>query len=147
MHDVYNPFTASRDRTDTSIGGGSAGLALVGTTPSNFPAVVLGGLLASRIYQVTFGFRIGWIQDSNHALNWSGDIVIDASISTDLSGVATVTFNSAPYFDTSRLPTAGLGSVATVAASTGGFTVTATGVAANTHAWYEFFLLRYRDVT
>jgi hypothetical protein len=128
-------------------GGSASNLALTGLTPGSFFAVTLAGLGASKIYQVTYGFRIGWILDSNHASNWSGDIVIDGYITTDGSSVATVGFNTTPIFDSSRLSSAGSGSTATVVASAGGFTVTATGVAGNTHAWYEYFVMKYRDVT
>jgi hypothetical protein len=145
------------DLSNFKSGGSAADLALAGATPvpttAAFPAVTIAGLAASKKYQATFGFRVGWYLDSNHASNWSGDIVIDASVVTDGSAVATVTFNTTPYFDAIRFATAGAGCTATVAASAGGFTVSATGItgasgaSTDSHAWYEYWIMKYRDVT
>lgn len=126
----------------------AANLALTANTSTPFPAYTLSGLAASSIYQVEFQFEVGLSVDSDHTINGAITWTVQATISTNGSGVATVTFNTTPVPNISYLPTGLAGATATVAASTGGFTISVTrptGVAC--HAWYYVYWVRIKNVT
>ena len=82
--------------------------------------VVIGGLDPSSRYSVTFDLR-----STIYTAGASGsmNILIDAEVATDGVSVATVSLNTAPFADTSRLPPALVGATMNVAPSAGGFTV------------------------
>lgn len=92
-------------------------------------AQTLTGWGASKAYTCRFGMRVTMWKDATKAHSGSLDCTIDAYVTTDGAGVATVAFGTTPYFDPSLLVAGLSGAAATVAASAGGFTVSATRVA------------------
>ena len=110
--------------------------------------VVLPGLGASKKYTATLGCRVVMYTDADHTVAGSIDLVIDVNIATDGSSVATSTLTGTPSPDTSRLPAGLAGATATVAASAGGFTISATrptGVAC--HAKARWWTNTFEDLT
>ncbi len=93
------------------------------------PAVTLTGLDASSTYALRLGLSVTIWKTAAQATNGTLDCVVDASVVTDASSVATVTVTTAPYFDTSLLGAGLAGVSASAAASTGGFTLSAVRVA------------------
>jgi hypothetical protein len=111
-------------------------------------AVVLSGLTASKIYLAQLGVRVFQYLDSAHGTGGAIDIVIGVSIATDGASVATVTLSGTPVPDTSNLPAGLSGATATVAASAGGFTISATRKAGSaSHARAKWFVNKFEDVT
>ena len=105
------------------------------------------GLTASHRYQVTLGGRVEVRAYADHAVVGSVDFSVDAAVSVDGSGVATFVFGTVGK-DPSRLPAGLAGATCAVAASTGGFTVTATqATSVRTLVACEVWTTGYRDVT
>jgi hypothetical protein len=110
--------------------------------------VVVCGLAASHKYLCTLGVRVYVYTDADHAVGGAVDIVIGMSIVTDASAVATCTLSGTVIPDTSNLPTGVSGATATVAASTGGFTVSATRKAGTAcHCRAKWWINKFEDVT
>jgi len=129
-------------------GGSTVNLAVGAGATVAFPADTIGGLGANKIYNVTYGFRCGLVKDADHHVNGEIDFQVGASVATNGASVATVTFATVPVPNVSYLPAGLAGATFTVAASAGGFTVSVTAPGAVAcHAWFEFWLQRYRDVT
>lgn len=123
--------------------GTGSSTALSTDASTSLGAVTISGLDASSKYSIRYSMWVTVWKDAT--LTDSGVLAcdIDAYVSTDASAVATVTFQSTPYFDTSLLPAGLIGASATVAASTGGFTLYATRVASTaSHAIYFYGTLR-----
>jgi len=130
-------------------GGSSVNLAVGAGLTVAFPAYVIPDLAhAVKTYCATFGFRCGMYNDALHTNNGEMDFQVGMSIVTDIAGVATVTLDTVPVPNVSYLPAALAGATFTVAPTAGGFTVSVTAPGALAcHAWYDFWLQRYRDVT
>lgn len=111
-------------------------------------AVTISGLDASSTYIILYSIWVTIWKDATLADSGLMLCDVEAKVTTDGSSVATVVFQTTPYFDTSLLPAGLAGATATVAASTGGFTVSATRVAgvAST-AVYEYGALRRRKIS
>lgn len=141
-----NPLTGKFDITSTAGPQGATG-ATGATGPAGYaqhgtcedtelttnastalPAVTLTGLDASSTYALRIGMAVTIWKTATQATNGTLDCVVDASVVTDGSSVATVTFTSTPYFDSSLLATGLAGVSASSAASTGGFTISAVRV-------------------
>jgi hypothetical protein len=123
-------------------------VALSSNSSTSVLPVTLSGLVASKKYNFTLGIRVVEYTDSNHAVAGSIDLVVDCNATTDSSGVATCTLAGTPSPDTSRLPAGLSGATATVAASTGGFTIFATrptGTACHVRA--HWWVNTFEDVT
>jgi len=88
--------------------------------------VVLAGLAANRKYSCTVGARVRIWQTGTQANSGSIDLVVDLYITTDGASVATCTVQTTPFPDRSRLPAAITSATATLAASAGGFTISAS---------------------
>lgn len=108
------------------IGGSSTSVALTSDPSAAVLAVTLPNLLPSRYYTATLGSRVTMWRTATPLNSGSVDLTQDIAIQTDSSSVATVTLLSTAYVDTSRLPTELVSATMTVAASTGGFTISAT---------------------
>jgi hypothetical protein len=128
-------------------GGSTVNLVLGADGLQSFPAFVIPGLPINSKFSVTYGFRGGMYIDGTPADNGEMEFIVGASISTDGTGVATVTFNSPRTANLALLPASLSGTDFTADATTGGFTAKIQrppGVAC--HAWYEFWFQRYRQV-
>lgn len=129
-------------------GGNTAAVALGLDASSPVLAQTLSGLGNSKVYVARFGIRVTIWKDATKAHCGNMDCTIDAHIATNGAGVATVTFATTPYFDASLLIAGLAGAAATVAASAGGFTVSATRVAgvacSAVAAWW---CVTMRDIT
>lgn len=110
--------------------------------------MTLTGLTASRKYLATFGVRVSIWQEGTESNCGDLDCKFGAYITTDASAVATVTLLTTPNFDGSLVATALSTTVASVIASTGGFTVRATRPSAvSCSAAAEWWCARVRDIT
>ena len=122
--------------------------ALSSDASTSLGAVTIAGLDASSTYIILYSIWVTLWKDAT--LADSGLLLCDAEakVVTDASSVATVTFQSTPYFDPSLLPAGLAGAAATVAASTGGFTISATRVAGvASHAVYEYGTFARRKIS
>jgi len=108
------------------LGGSSSAVLLTSDSSTAVLAVTLPNLLPSRYYTATLGSRIAMWRTATPLNSGSVDLTQDIAIQTDSSSVATVTLLGTAYVDTSRLPTELVSATMTVAASTGGFTISAT---------------------
>lgn len=173
MNIIFNPFTGDFSVFDNSAalaksGGTMSGaLSMGGNALSNFDsghtnadvalgsdastsvlAVTLTGLGNSKKYLARLGAQVWQYLDSDHSVGGAIDITIGLSISTDSSGVATVTLSGTVVPDVQYLPSGLAGATATVATSTGGFTLSATRKASSaSHARAKFWIFNFEDVT
>ncbi len=105
-------------------------------------------LTASHKFCVSLGCRVTIYKDSDHTVAGYMDITVMVNMVTDGSSAVTSTFTITPVPDLSQLPSGLAGATCTVAASTGGFTISATrptGVAC--HAFARWWVNRFEDVT
>ena len=110
--------------------------------------VTLAGLAASGEYLAKLGLTVWIYTDANHAIGGPVDVVLGLAITTDGAGMAACTLSGTPIPDVSNLPTGVAGASATVAASTGGFTISATRPAGTAcHAGVQWWVNSFRNVT
>jgi hypothetical protein len=172
MSMVFNPFTGQFDLvgdvqvippvsplTGALDGGGysitnfdnghtTADVALASDPSAAVLVVVLPGLIALHKYLATLGVRVYVYTDADHSVGGAVDIVIGVSITTNASAVATCTLSGTVVPDTSNLPAAMEGATTTVAASAGGFTISATRKpATNCHARAKWWVNTFEDAT
>lgn len=134
--------------TNFANGRTSADVALSTDASTAVLAQAIEGLGASRVVLATIGARVTVYTDANHAVGGGIDVVVDVSIATDVAGAATVTLTGTPIVDASRLPAAMSGTTATLAASAGGFTISATRKAGTAmHARARWSVWAFEDVT
>lgn len=110
--------------------------------------IVFSGLDANRHYNCTFGYRCVIWPSATRANVGSMDCVVDLYIVTNGLGVATVTVQTTPTPDVSRLPAAISTATTTVSASAGGVTIYAsrpTGVACLVRA--KWWVVEFEDIT
>jgi hypothetical protein len=86
---------------------------------------VLSGLGTSKIYICRLGTRVTVWEPADKSISGNLDCQVDAYVTTDPSGLATVKFQNQVYFDTSQYPTGMANTVATMAVATGGFIISA----------------------
>lgn|SRR5512145_163937 len=102
-------------------------------------SVALTGLATSTTYACTLGARATVWVAATPSLSGNLDCTVDMCVTTSAAGTVTCSFQQTPYFDASRAATALASATATVAATTGGFKISATppaGVACIARAKY-----------
>ena len=105
-------------------------------------------LTASHKFVASLGCRVFMYLNSDHTYAGYMDIITPVNIATDGSSVCTCTFRNTVIPDVSALPPALAGAVCTVAASSNGFTVSASrpaGTAAS--VWVRWWVNNFQDTT
>lgn len=129
----------------------AADLALAADPLQSFPAFTFTGinkLAASKKWAIEMLVEVVIYRDADHGVNGQVDFTIQATITTDGAGTATVTFNTVPVPNISYLPAGLAGASSNIITSANGFTVQAqrpAGVAC--HARYFVSWERINDVT
>lgn len=88
--------------------------------------VVIAGLNTSAEYTATLSVRVVFLSDASNAIVGSVDFSVDLYVVTDGGGVATVTFQTTPSPDPSRLPATMMQATCTAAPIAGGFQISAS---------------------
>jgi hypothetical protein len=108
-------------------GGQGAGfVAFPGDGTTTILDVAIVGLNTSAEYTATLSVRVVFLSAATNATVGSVDFSVDLYVVTDGGGVATVTFQTAPSPDPSRLPATMARATCTAAALAGGFRISAS---------------------
>jgi hypothetical protein len=135
---------------DNGHNGSWTSLGADGSTSTLAVAIKTAGftLTASHKFVASLGCRVFMYLNSDHTKAGYMDITTMVNIVTDGSSVCTCIFLNTIIPDLSQLPSNLAGATCTVAASTGGFTISASrpaGVAAS--VWAHWFINNFQDTT